>query len=159
MDVSQPARQFVVGRDDGDLPVTPGPSFARGLWRIAAADVSSGNRVTLLRDGPATFGAMIELIDRATTSVALESYIFRSDDVGRQMAGALVRAVQRGVHVRLLLDWVGGRGTSRKFIKDIRNSGVQVGVFNPLGFRRWLGVVPRDHRKLLVVDGAIGITG
>jgi cardiolipin synthase len=159
MDVSQPARQFIVGRDDGDLPVTPGPSFSRGLWRIAAADVSSGNHVTLLRDGPATFSCMIELIDAAQESVALESYIFRSDEVGRSVADALVRAVQRGVKARLLLDWIGGRGTSRKFIRQIRQSGVEVAVFNPLGLRRWLGVVPRDHRKLLVVDGTVGVTG
>lgn len=159
MNVSNPARPLVIGRDDGELPVTPGPSFARGLWRIAAADVSSGNNVTLLRDGPATFDAMIELIDHAERSVALESYIFRSDDVGREVADVLGRAVKRGLTVRLLLDWIGGRGTSRKFIKQIRQSGVDVAIYNPLGFRRWLGVVPRDHRKLLVVDGAIGITG
>src|SRR3954469_17643204 len=82
----------------------PAPSFARGLWRIAAADVSSGNRVRLLRDGPATFDAMIALLERARTDIALESYIFRSDDVGRRFADALLQATARGVRVRLLLD-------------------------------------------------------
>jgi cardiolipin synthase len=159
MDVSQPARPLIIGRDDGDLPVVPGPSFARGLWRIAAADVSSGNQVKLLRDGPATFETMIELIDGAEQSVALESYIFRSDDVGKDMASALERAVRRGANVRLLLDWVGARGTSRKFIKQIRHNGVDVAIFNAPGFHRWLGAVPRDHRKLLVVDGSVGVTG
>ncbi len=145
-------------RRAGDLTVA-GPSFARGLWRIAAADVSSGNRVTLLRDGPATFDAMIDLIERAADSIGLESYIFRSDDVGRRFAEALTSAAKRGVAVRLLLDSIGARGTSWRFIKDIRRAGVDVAVFNPFGFRRWLGVVPRDHRKLLVVDDRIGITG
>ena len=57
---------------------SPGtPSFARGLWRIAAADVSSGNRVALLHDGIETFSAMLELIERAERSVNLEGYIFR----------------------------------------------------------------------------------
>ncbi|HXT16769.1 MAG TPA: phosphatidylserine/phosphatidylglycerophosphate/cardiolipin synthase family protein [Gemmatimonadaceae bacterium] len=150
---------MIIGRDDSDLPVVPGPSFARGLWRIAAADVSSGNQVKLLRDGPATFETMIELIDGAEQSVALESYIFRSDEVGKDMASALERAVQRGANVRLLLDWVGARGTSRKFIKQIRHRGVDVAIFNAPGFHRWLGAVPRDHRKLLVVDGSVGVTG
>src|SRR5205807_7033989 len=104
------------GRVVGELPAVPGPSFARGLWRIAAADVSSGNRVMLLRDGPATFNAMLRLIEDATTTVDLESYIFRSDDVGNQFGEALMRAAARGVAVRLLLDWIGGRGTSRRFI-------------------------------------------
>jgi cardiolipin synthase A/B len=157
--VSTPAREFVLDRGDVDLHVAAGPSFARGLWRIAAADVSSGNNVSLLRDGPATFAAMIELIDAARSTVALESYIFRSDDVGMQMGEALIRATKRGVHVRLLRDWIGGRGTSRAFIRELEQAGVQIAVFNPPGFRRWLGAVPRDHRKLLVVDSSIGITG
>ncbi|MDB4877546.1 MAG: hypothetical protein JWM41_3992 [Gemmatimonadetes bacterium] len=157
--MTNPARELILGRGGGDLPAASGPSFARGLWRIAAADVSSGNRVTLLRDGPATFQAMIDLIDQATASVDLESYIFRSDDVGQRMGQALMRAVERGLKVRLLLDWIGGRGTSRKFIKHLKHGGVEIAVFNPPGFRAWLGVVPRDHRKLLVADGAIGITG
>jgi cardiolipin synthase len=157
--VSSSTRELNLVRGGGDVSVAPGPSFARGLWRIAAADVSSGNRVSLLRDGPATFAAMLELIDKASTSVALESYIFRSDDVGRQVAEALTRAAARGLSVRLLLDWIGARGTSRTFIKDIRRGGVEVAVFNPPGLRAWLGFVPRDHRKLLVVDGSIGITG
>ena len=144
-----------------NVPVAPpaGPSFSRGLWRIAAADVSSGNRVRLLRDGPATFDAIIELIVQARTSVALESYIFRSDEVGHRLADAMVAAAKRGVSVRLLLDWVGARGTSRAFIRQIIRGGVDVKVFNPPGFRAWLGLVPRDHRKLLVVDETVGVTG
>ena len=157
--MSNPALELVVGRGGGDLPAVPGPSFARGLWRIAAADVSSGNSVTLLRDGPATFEAMIELIDAATTTVVIESYIFRSDDVGQRLGDALIRACARGVSVRLLLDWVGIRGPARGFLKKLRNGGVEVAIFNPPGFRRWLGIFPRDHRKLLVVDDRIGITG
>jgi cardiolipin synthase A/B len=157
--VTFPVREIALERGGGDVSAAPGPSFARGLWRIAAADVSSGNRVNLLRDGPATFDAMIGLIDGAQESVALESYIFRSDEVGQRFGEALIRAAQRGVNVRLLRDWIGGRGTSRKFLKELRRGGVEIALFNPLGFRAWLGVVPRDHRKLLVVDGAVGITG
>jgi cardiolipin synthase len=141
------------------LPVAPGPSFARGLWRIAAADVSSGNRVRLLRDGPATFEAMLELIDDARKSIALESYIFRSDEVGHRFGDALAKATERGVNVRLLLDWIGARGTSRAFLRQLERAGIDIQVYNRPGFRPWLGVVPRDHRKLLVVDESIGITG
>ena len=135
------------------------PSFARGLWRIAAADASSGNRVTLLRDGPATFAAMLSLIDGARGAVNLEGYIFRDDEVGQQFARALVAAAERNVPVRLLVDWIGRMGTPRSFFSELRRRGVDVRMFNPPGFRRWLGLVPRDHRKLLVVDGRAGVTG
>ena len=138
---------------------TRGPAFARGLWRIAAADVSSGNRVRLLHDGPETFDEMLELIHNARHSVALESYIFRSDEVGQRFGDALMGAARRGVTVRVLSDWIGGRGTSRKFLRTLRKEGVDLRIFNPPGFRAWLGLVPRDHRKLLVVDDDIGVTG
>ena len=142
------------------LSADAGPSFARGLWRIAAADVSSGNQVQLLRDGARTFDAMLELIDGAQESVALEGYIFRSDDVGQRFAAALMAAAERGVSVRLLVDWVGRMGTSRAFFNRMRARKVDVRIFNPPGLtRRWFGLVPRDHRKLLVVDNRAGVTG
>lgn len=102
---------------------------------------------------------MMELIEGACTTVALESYIFRSDEVGQRFGDALIRAAARGVTVRVILDWVGIRGTSRALLSKIRKGGVDLRLFNPPGFRAWLGAVPRDHRKLLVVDSAIGVTG
>jgi cardiolipin synthase len=139
------------------LATSPGPSFARGLWRIAAADVSSGNRVQLLRDGPATFEAMLDLIAKARSRIALESYIFRSDMIGERFADALLEAAKRGIEVRVLMDWIGIRGTSRAFIGRLRKGGIAVRIFNPPSVRPFL--IPRDHRKLLVVDDAVGVTG
>lgn len=113
----------------------------------------------LLHDGPETFDEMLELIHHAKHSVALESYILRSDEVGERFADALVHAAKRGVTARVLTDWVGARGTSSKFLGGMRKHGADVRVFNPPGMRPWLGVLPRDHRKLLVVDDAMGVTG
>ncbi len=142
-----------------DVPGPRGPSFARALWRIGAADVSPDNQVTLFGDGDATFDAMIALIEGAKESVALESYILQDDSVGRRFAAALTAAAVAGARVRVLGDWVGMRGTSSRFRRNLRGQGVEVRVFNPPGFRAWLGLVPRDHRKLLVVDGKAGVTG
>jgi cardiolipin synthase A/B len=152
------------GGADAARPVAaegrPSPSFARGLWRVAAADVSSGNRVRLLRDGQPTFAAMQELIDGASESIALEGYIFRSDETGQRFAEALCAAAERGVAVRVLVDWFGRLGTPYKFFRRMRARGAQVEIFSPPSpTRRWLGLIPRDHRKLLVVDGRCGVTG
>lgn len=126
---------------------------------MTSADVSEGNDVTLFSEGAATFDAMIELIDHAKETVALESYILKSDAVGARFADALARAAKRGVRTQLLADWFGMRGIASSYIRNLRSHGVQVRVFNPLGFRPWFGVVPRDHRKLLVTDSSAGITG
>jgi cardiolipin synthase len=160
--VAGPAPQVAPPAAQPAPPAPPGragPSFARALWRIAAADVSPGNRVTLFADGDAAFDAMIDLVERAQQSIALESYILRDDAVGRRFAAALAAAAELGVQVRVLGDWIGMRGTSRRFLKAMRARGIEVRIFNPPGIRRWLGLVPRDHRKLLVADGTVGITG
>jgi cardiolipin synthase len=144
---------------DPPVPSVRGPSFARALWRIGAADVSPGNRVALFADGDATFDAMLELIGGAHESVCLESYIIRGDAVGERFAAALVAAAARGVRVRVLGDWLGMRGASSRFRRGLRGGGAELRVFSPPGLRRWLGLVPRDHRKLLVVDASAGVTG
>jgi cardiolipin synthase A/B len=155
-----PPADLVVG-DASAVALGPssGPAFARGLWRIAAADVSSGNTVELLHDGPRTYEVMLADIAAARETVVLESYIFRSDETGQRFATALVAAVARGVAVRVLTDWIGMRGIRKSFIATLRKAGVDLRVFNPPGLRAWFGFVPRDHRKLLVVDSTVGVTG
>ena len=113
----------------------------------------------LLQDGPQTFDEMIALIHGAERDVALESYILRSDEVGDRFADALVGAARRGVQVRVIMDGIGARGTSKRFVSELRKAGVDLRVFNPPGFRAFFGLLPRDHRKLLVVDGSRGVTG
>src|SRR5580692_1062583 len=157
--VAAPESVGRVGLAGAVAPVRPGPSFARGLWRIAAADVSSGNAVRLLRDGAETFEIWRELIASARESIAVEQYIFHGDDAGRRAVDALGAAVDRGVAVRVLVDWIGRLGTRGSLFQGLRDRGAEVRVFSPPGFRPWGGLVPRDHRKLLVVDGAVGVTG
>jgi cardiolipin synthase len=138
---------------------TIGPRFARGLWRIAAADASSGNEVELMRDGTRIFAAMIDVIERARESVMLESYMIVSDSVGERFSVALLAAAARGVKVRVIADWAGSRETTRAFWRTLREGGVDVRIFNKPGFRRWLGFLPRDHRKVLVADEEVCVTG
>jgi phosphatidylserine/phosphatidylglycerophosphate/cardiolipin synthase-like enzyme len=91
------APALVPGRPAGPAPVAVDRTvLAHWLWRIGAAHVSTGNRVALLRDGPATFDAMCALIDGASNTVSLESYMMRSDAVGDRFAAVLTAAARRG---------------------------------------------------------------
>jgi cardiolipin synthase len=102
---------------------------------------------------------MEALIANAQESVDLEQYIFRDDDMGRRFRGALIGAARHGVRVRVLVDWFGRMGTPRRFFKPIEEAGGEVRLFQPPGWRRYMGVLPRDHRKLIVADHGVGITG
>jgi cardiolipin synthase len=156
---SVPSDVLSAVRGSQELEREPRPSFSRALWRIAAANVSSGNRLTLLGRGTDAFDAMIAAIETARFTVDFEQYIFRNDEVGQRFAKAFIDAAHRGVRVRLLIDWLGRWPTPMSFFRRIAREGVEVRLFSPPGFRSWLGILPRDHRKLVVVDDVVAITG
>jgi cardiolipin synthase len=79
----------------------------RAIDRIARRPLEHGNAMQLLQNGDEAYPVMIAAIDRARVSVALASYIFRADAIGRAFSDALARAVKRGVEVRVLIDGYG----------------------------------------------------
>lgn len=122
-----------------------------------------GNRVTRLGDGPSTFEAIERAITQAERQVLLEMYWFADDRVGRRIAIRLIAAAQRGVECAVIYDALGSYETSSAFFLELRAGGVAVIEFNPLRpwsrRFRWSGLMHRDHRKMLVVDGRLAITG
>jgi len=131
------------------------------LGKIATGnEVMLGNAVTPLLNGDAAYPEMLDAINGAKVSVALNSYIFDCDPVGEQFLTALKSAQARGVEVRVMIDGVGARYSKPSMVDRLKQEGVRVGVFLPSRVP-WL--LPyanlRNHRKILVVDGAIGFTG
>lgn len=131
----------------------------RALDRAAGSQAIPGNHVTLLIDGADTYAAMHAQIAAATRRIHLENYIIYGDAIGQRFAEALITKAKDGVRVRVLYDWFGCLGTPRRFWRALREGGVEVRAFGPPKLRDPLLVIARDHRKLLVVDGACGVTG
>src|ERR687896_477429 len=129
------------------------------LARASDAPLRDGNRLRLLKNGPVTYDDWLAEIARAERWVHLENYIFRADKVGYRFAEALCEKAQEGVRVRVLYDWFGCLDTPRAFWRRLRSAGVEVRAVNPPTLGTPLGVVRRDHRKLLAVDGAYASTG
>ncbi len=127
--------------------------------RAAAARPVPGNRVTLLVDGAGTYEAMLTRIAGARRWIHLENYIIRDDGVGRRFAEALAARARDGVAVRVLYDWLGSMGTSRRYWRDLRRAGVEVRSFNPPHLLQVFANLSRNHRKLLVTDGTGAVTG
>ncbi|MEY3295693.1 MAG: hypothetical protein RLZZ451_1741 [Pseudomonadota bacterium] len=129
---------------------------------IVASPLTTGNRVELLQDGPATYGAMLEAIRAARHHINLETYILDDDDVGRRFAQALVDKRREGVQVNLIRDSVGTLGTPAAFFEQLVASGIRVLEFNPVNpltaRGAWM-LNQRDHRKLLIVDGRVAFLG
>ena len=103
---------------------------------------------------------MIAAIRGAKRSVALASYIFRGDSVGFAFTTALAEAQSRGVQVRVLIDGVGGGYLSSPVARRLAAANVPTARFmHDLKPWRMPFVNMRNHKKLLIVDGAIGFTG
>ena len=134
--------------------------LARMLSNVIERPVVAGNLVEDLVDGAQAYPAMLEAIESARSSIMLASYIFHGDGIGAQFVDALVRAHQRGVQVRVLVDDVDARFSWASACKPLRRGGVPLGIFNPpLVPARINAVHLRNHRKILVVDGTMGFTG
>lgn len=129
---------------------------------IVGSPLTTGNQVTLLQDGPATYRAMFAAIEAARDHINMETYIIEADDVGHAFAQALIAKQRQGVQVNLIYDSVGTLGTPVDFFERMAASGIRLLEFNPVNpskLRKGWEVNQRDHRKLLIVDGQTAFLG
>lgn len=119
-----------------------------------------GHELRLLRSGAEAFPAMLQAIADARTYIHMETYILRADDTGRRFAEALCERAVAGVRVRLMFDAFGALGLDDGYLGRLRAAGVRVIAYRPVApWRPRWGLWRRNHRKTLVVDGALGFTG
>ena len=129
--------------------------YARSTYRLRR-----GNDVRVLNDGAEVFPAMLAAIAGARHTIVFETYIWEDDRTGTMFADALVERVAAGVVVRVIYDAIGGFGLRGAFVDRMRQAGVQVIDYHPVApWRARFNLSYRDHRKILVVDDAIGFTG
>jgi cardiolipin synthase len=153
-------RVRTTSESDERLPITDLVPLARLVGEVVERPLLAGNTIEPLVDGVEAYPAMLQAIDQARTSVALGSYIFHANGIGESFVNALIRARQRGVAVRVLIDDVSCRFSLHSPAKRLRRAGVPVGDFNPpLVPARLNAFNLRNHRKILVVDGELGFTG
>lgn len=135
-------------------------SLARLVRDVSGRDLVDGNRIEPLDGGDAAYPRMLAVIDAATQSIGLASYIFDNDPTGHIFADALGRAVQRGVEVRVLIDGIGSSYTWPSITGRLAKNGVRVDRFLPASVPIYFPYANlRNHRKILVVDGRVGFTG
>jgi cardiolipin synthase len=146
-----------------DVVDVSGPQFASLKIlgdHISDFKVLGANQIKLLKGGDETYPAMLEAIRQAQRSIALQSYIFDHDTVGKELAQALIDAHNRGVRVRVLIDGVGAKYSHPPITALLRDAGVDTALFmQPVIGIRLVYANLRSHRKLLVIDGLHGFTG
>lgn len=127
---------------------------------LEVSQPAAGAGIELLVDGESAFRGLDESIEGATDFIHAMFYIWKSDSTGTRMCEALAAKARAGVEVRVLVDPVGSPTFARHLAPHLESAGARVGYFLP---PRWFTFHPtlnfRNHRKLLVVDGRVAVTG
>lgn len=122
------------------------------------------------------FESVIRYIDNAKSSVDVEMYIFNLDTLGTKILDALIRASERGVRVRLIIDGLGSSDWSSQQIRHLAEQNVFVRVYHPLpppfsrlfsrrlikpstAFRLLRRINKRTHKKQFIIDGSRAFVG
>jgi cardiolipin synthase C len=141
------------------------------LGRVAArrmAELNGPSGINLIPDGPDAFLARLTLVELAERSLDLQYYIWHDDTVGKLLIGAVMRAADRGVRVRLLIDDVGASLDDRTLLLLDAYPNIEVRLFNPISSRSaralWMitdfsRVNRRMHNKSITADNQLTIVG
>ncbi|HEY6298958.1 MAG TPA: phospholipase D family protein [Candidatus Binatus sp.] len=138
-----------------------------------AARKHEGNSAfRLLSVGVDGFLARAQMINTAERTLDLEYFIFRQDDTGQLLTEALLRAADRGVRVRVLVDDGDTLEGDEQIAALSAHPKIEIRIYNPFTYRghtelfrdiEFMFNAPRldyrMHNKLLVVDGTIALVG
>jgi len=129
---------------------------------VAESPLVTGNHTRILRDGAATFSAMFAAIRGARDHINLEYYIVEDvESDGEHLGDLLLAQRAKGVQVNIIYDSYGSNATPTAFFDRLRAGGINVVDYNPINVLEANAGSPanRDHRKILVVDGATAVVG
>jgi cardiolipin synthase len=138
----------------------PTGSLQTAVGRITGAQTEPGTVVAVLECGDEAYPRMLAAIDAASCSVALSTFIFRTDAAGLPFIDALARAHRRGVAVRVLIDGFGGGFLTSRAYHRLREAGVPAARYlhSLLPWKMPL-LDLRLHKKILLVDGRTAFLG
>lgn len=143
----------------GDALDVRSDAFLYACEALTGAPVSEGNELDVLVNGDAIFPAFLETIRGAQRTIDLETYVYWRGDIAVEVAAALCERARAGVEVNVILDAVGTAKMDRDLAREMREAGVSVAFFRPPKAYAIRQINKRTHRKLLIVDGCVGMIG
>ena len=124
---------------------------------------TKGNEVRLLMSGKEKFADMFEAIRQAKSSVHLEYFNFRNDSIAGLLFDILREKRKEGVEVRAAFDGFGNDSNNqplkKSHLQKLHADSIDIYEFDPIRFPWVNHIWPRDHRKIVVIDGKIAYTG
>jgi cardiolipin synthase len=135
------------------------PQFIYSLSNITLSPVHRDSRFDVLTNAAEFYPAMLSAIRGAQHSINMECYIFRPDEIGRTFMTAMMERARAGVMVKLVVDAVGSFRFGVSAIREMRDAGCRVELYQRLKWHRLARLNNRTHRELLIVDGTVAFVG
>jgi cardiolipin synthase len=135
------------------------PEFVRTMSVMLGPALVPGNRTRALVNGDEIFPEMLAAIRGARRSISFEMYIYWKGSVGEQFTAALEERARSGVKVHVIIDALGSQKIEKSVIGRLRDAGARVVLYNPVRWDTIARMNNRTHRKIMVIDGALGYTG
>jgi len=130
-----------------------------GKNKRAYKGFTAQNKIKLVQGGKEYFDLLLHLINVASESIHLQTYIYANDTTGHLVTEALKAAAGRKVKVFLLVDGYASQSMPQKLINEMRHAGVRFRFFEPFFKSRSFYFGRRLHHKVLVVDAKFALTG
>lgn len=135
------------------------PKYA-ALEELSEQPFTSHNDAKLLINGSEAFPAIFAGIEAAKLYVIVQFYIIRDDKLGQQLKRLLERKAREGVRVYVLYDEIGSYYLPRSYCRELAAAGVVILPFRTSrGVRNRFQINFRNHRKIVIVDGAVAYVG
>ncbi|WP_024694089.1 cardiolipin synthase [Pseudomonas syringae] len=132
----------------------------RAMPKLGHMPALANNKVRLLINGDATFGAIFEAIREARQTILIQFFIIHDDALGRQLQTLLLEKAAQGVAIFVLYDRIGSHALPSAYSEKLRAGGVQIKAFaTHAGWLNRFQINFRNHRKIVVVDGLKGYMG
>ncbi|HWI98101.1 MAG TPA: cardiolipin synthase [Burkholderiales bacterium] len=135
------------------------PQFVRAMNVMLGPALVPGNRTRALVNGDEIFPEMLEAIRGARKSITFEMYIYWKGAIGEQFTAALEERARSGVKVHVMIDALGSQKIEKTVLGRLRDAGARVELYNPVRWDTIARMNNRTHRKIMVIDGAVGFTG
>jgi cardiolipin synthase len=133
--------------------------FLQAAEALTGAPISEGNDAELLINGDEIFPAFLETIRGAQSTLNVETYVYWTGDIASEVAGAICERAKAGVSCNVILDALGAARMDSSLISTMEDAGVRVRRFRPPKPYALRRLPNRTHRRLLIADGRVGMTG
>lgn len=142
-----------------NVPAPHDPRFPLALASLSNSVTTHGRLTGFWVEAEAINAARIAAIQNAQHTIHFETFFMTPGRRVNDLADALIERAQAGVEVEIVVDHHGSKKLSRRYWQRLRGAGINIHFYNNFDWKSPVDYFARTHRKLLLIDGKVGLIG